>query len=171
MIAPLARRRDTGPSLEQVVVIALAADRLARAVSIDEVSRPLRDRIERWSSRATSPRGSHARTMVSDLVHCPVCVGWWTSLLMSAAWPGPMRARRGVAVAGAQVVLTLAARLVSEQGRVAIEHADLVSNQTSPDEASSDPPSDETPSGHLSTPGLVVTSSNVSEDQPATASA
>lgn len=128
------RRTERGPGLEQVAVIALAADRLARAISIDDISEPLRDRVDRWAGRASSERQRRRRAKVAELVHCPVCVGWWTSLLASAAWPGRMRMRRGVAVAGAQVVLTLAARLVSEQGRVAIEHADLVASRNGSDD-------------------------------------
>jgi hypothetical protein len=53
-----------------------------------------------------------------------VCTGWWSSLLLSMVWPGRCRFRRGLSVAGAQVLLTLAERLVSEQGRVAIRQAD-----------------------------------------------
>jgi hypothetical protein len=35
-----------------------------------------------------------------------------------------MRFRRGLSVAGAQVMITLAARLVSEEGRAAVREAD-----------------------------------------------
>ena len=39
-------------------------------------------------------------------------------------WPGPLRLCRGLSVAGSQVMITLAERLVSEQGRAAIHEAD-----------------------------------------------
>jgi hypothetical protein len=116
-------RHVTGPGLEEVVVIALAAGRIARAVSIDEISAPLRDRLDRPSPGATGA-AARVRGRVADLVHCPVCTGWWSSLLLSLVWPGNHRLRRGLSVAGAQVMLTLAERLVSEQGRVAIRQAD-----------------------------------------------
>lgn len=115
--------RRRGPGLEETVVIALAAGRLARAISTDEITEPMRAGIERWA--ADGPQRRSVRMALADLVRCPVCVGWWASLAASAAWPGRMRLRRGVAVAGVQVLLTLAERLVSEHGRAAIHHADL----------------------------------------------
>ena len=118
-------RRRTVTSLEEVMVIALAAQRIARAISTDTISAPLRQRLNGWAGRRQQrPLGSVAHTL-SELASCPVCTGWWTSLAMSAVWPGPARVRRGISVAGAQVVLTLLERLVSEQGRAAIHHADI----------------------------------------------
>ncbi len=114
----------SGPRLEEVVVIALAAGRVARAISVDQVTQPTRDRIDRWASMAAPSRRRRARQTVSELIHCPVCVGWWTSLATSAMWPGRMRLRRGLAVAGVQVLMTLGERLVSESGRAAIHDAD-----------------------------------------------
>ena len=61
---------------------------------------------------------------MADFVKCPVCTGWWASLAASALWPGHHRLRRGISVAGAQVLVTLAERLVSEQGRVAVTQAE-----------------------------------------------
>ena len=112
-------RAVSGPGLQEVVVIAFAADRLARAVSLDDITAPLRERL-----RGTSPKPRGVRRMTADLVECPVCTGWWSSLLLSMMWPGGHRLRRGLSVAGVQVLLTLAGRLVSEQGRVAIQQAE-----------------------------------------------
>ena len=114
--------RAGGPGLQEVIVIALAAGRIARAVSIDEISAPLRDRLSRPSQRTGA--SERWRRITADLVQCPVCTGWWSSLLLSMVWPGGYRLRRGLSVAGAQVLLTLAERLVSEQGRVAIRQAE-----------------------------------------------
>jgi hypothetical protein len=117
---------DRRVDLEEVVVIALAAQRLARAISTDEITAPLRDRLDTWAASAKRGRATGVVAgRLADLVRCPVCTGWWTSLAMSASWPGGSRLRRGVAVAGAQVLLTLAERLVSEQGRAAVHHADI----------------------------------------------
>jgi Protein of unknown function (DUF1360) len=113
-----------GPGVEETIVIGLAAGRLARAISVDEITEPLRARVDRWAAASGPSRG--ARQRVAEFVSCPVCVGWWTSLAMSLAWPGRMRLRRGVAAAGVQVLLTLTERLMSEQGRAAIHRADLV---------------------------------------------
>ncbi len=109
------------PRLEQVLVIALAAQRIARAVSTDEITQPVRDRLDRWAGSDSAG----ARRGVARLVGCPVCTGWWTSLAMSAVWPGKTKLRRGLSVAGAQVLLTLLERLVSERGRASIHEADL----------------------------------------------
>jgi hypothetical protein len=118
-------RRAPVASLEEVAVIALAAQRLARAISTDTISAPLRQRLSRRAGRAPQRGAGTVARWFDDLINCPVCTGWWTSLAMSAVWPGPARLRRGVSVAGAQVVLTLLERLVSEQGRAAIHHADI----------------------------------------------
>ena len=105
-------------------MIGLAAARVARAVSCDEVTAPLRDRLARAARAAHGGGSGRVVRWLSELVHCPVCTGWWTSLALSAMWPGQLRLRRGLSVAGAQVLITLAERLVSEQGRVAIHEAD-----------------------------------------------
>jgi hypothetical protein len=111
------------PRLEEVVVLALAADRLARAISVDEVSEPLRRRCHAWAATRRDSVGPH---WVTRLLDCPLCTGWWVSLAVSLAAPGRRRLLRGAAVSGAQVMLSLAERLVSEEGRVAIERADLL---------------------------------------------
>jgi hypothetical protein len=121
-----ASRRGQGGStrLEEVVVIGLAAARIARAISSDEITAPLRERIARAAGPEHSGRGRPLVKWASELVNCPVCTGWWASLALSAMWPGPLRVRRGLSVAGAQVIITLAERLVSEQGRAAVKEAD-----------------------------------------------
>jgi len=113
------------PRLHDVVVIALAAQRVARAISCDEITAPLRDVLDRWAELQQPRAAGRLARMVADLARCPVCTGWWASLAMSLAWPGPGRLRRGLSVAGAQVLLTLLERLVSEEGRAAIHHADI----------------------------------------------
>ncbi len=114
----------TLPRLEEVVVLALAASRVTRAVSLDEISAPLRKRIE-----ARASQGGPALVWGHKLVACPLCVGWWVSLALSLALPGRHRLVRGASVAGAQALLALAERLVSEEGRAAIYDADIVEAQ------------------------------------------
>lgn len=55
-----------------------------------------------------------------------MCVGWKTSIAVSLSAPGERRLHGGVTVAGAQVLLRLAERLVPERGRAAIHEADIV---------------------------------------------
>ena len=120
-----ARSAVRSPGLEEVVVIALAADRIARAISSDAITEGWRERLARAATSNNGDRSHRAvARWISELVHCPVCTGWWTSLALSALWPGGLRLRRGLSVAGAQVLLTLAERLVSEIGRAAIHQAD-----------------------------------------------
>lgn len=108
--------RGTGIPLTDVVVLGLAAARLARAVSVDEIGQPLRDRVNERTD------GSVNRWATS-LVGCPVCTGWWFSLVVSLLARGRHRVLRGVAVAGMQVLISLVERLVSEEGRAAVHQA------------------------------------------------
>ena len=121
---------SSGPRLEDVIVIAFGAARIARAISCDQIAAPVRRRLEHV---ATSAEGGSLQALASwssNLINCPVCTGWWASLALSALWPGPMRFRRGLAVAGAQVMITLAERLVSEEGRAAVREADELERLT-----------------------------------------
>ncbi len=116
------RTSDAGlPGLEEVVVLGFAASRVTRAISLDEISAPLR---ERFSARAS--QGGAMLEWTHKLVTCPLCVGWWVSLALSFSLPGRHRLVRGASVAGAQALMALAERLVSEEGRAAIYDADIV---------------------------------------------
>jgi hypothetical protein len=115
------------PRLEEVVVLALAATRLARAISVDEITAPARERVEAWAQRSPA---SGWRNRTVELVGCPVCVGWWISVGVSLAAPGRQRLLRGAAVAGLQVLLALAERLISEEGRAAIHLADQAAERS-----------------------------------------
>ena len=125
MRAGTARHTAAAPRLEEVVVIALAAQRLARALSTDSITAPMRRRVDELAAGATGASSRRLARTLADLLACPVCTGWWTSLAVSALWPGRMRLPRGLSVAGMQVLLTLLERLVSEQGRSAIHDADI----------------------------------------------
>jgi hypothetical protein len=114
------------PHLGEVVVLAFAASRISRAISLDEITAPLRARLE---ERAAT--GGTTLRWAAKLVECPLCVGWWVSLAVSVAAPGRHRLLRGASVAGVQVFLALAERLVSEEGRAAIHEADVVEAQAS----------------------------------------
>jgi hypothetical protein len=105
----------------------LAATRLARVISIDEITVPFRRRMEQWAEGPSAPKW---RTWSRDLVQCPVCVGWWTSLAISLAAPGRSRLLRGISVAGLQVVLALAERLISGEGRAAVYVAERAAAQS-----------------------------------------
>ncbi|MBA3287148.1 MAG: DUF1360 domain-containing protein [Acidimicrobiia bacterium] len=106
-----------------------SAQRLARAISCDDVTAPVRDRIDAWV-QSPAHRSTGAAQRLAEFVRCPVCTGFWLSLATSAAWPRQRRWRRGLSVAGVQVLLTIVERLVSEQGRAAIHHADITASQS-----------------------------------------
>jgi hypothetical protein len=113
--------RATGlPRLDEIAVLALASSRLTRAISLDEITSPLRDRLG-TKARGGGPVWSWAHRLLS----CPACLGWWVSLAVSLSVPGRHRLLRGASVAGGQVFLALLERLVSEEGRAAIHGADL----------------------------------------------
>lgn len=108
------------PRMEEIAVLAFASTRLTRAITLDEITTPLRGRLEQ---KAES--GNSAWVWASKLVSCPACVGWWVSMAISVMLPGRRRLLRGASVGGAQMLLALLERLVSEEGREAISSADL----------------------------------------------
>lgn len=112
-------------------MVALAAARIARAISVDEVSAGVRGRISALAERPSAGTRWHT---LDRLVGCPLCVGWWASLAVSLVTPGRHRLLRGVAAAGVQVLLALAERWVSEQGRTAI-HVANSAERTDADES------------------------------------
>jgi hypothetical protein len=122
-------RQPEVTGLAEILVIALGAQRIARAISSDEIAAPVRDRVDRWAETATGRRRGLARWTAS-LLRCPVCTGWWASLALSAVWPGRARVRRGISVAGGQVLLSLVERWISERGRASIHEADITAAQS-----------------------------------------
>jgi len=117
----ISRAETSLPGLEQIAVLALASSRLTRVVTLDEITAPLRERLD---AKAQDDADS-TWVWANRLVSCPACVGWWVSLGISVALPGRHRLLRGASVAGAQMFLALVERLVSEQGRAAISGADV----------------------------------------------
>jgi hypothetical protein len=146
---PARRSSRQVPGLEEVVVLALAASRLARAVSVDEITAPARGRVSQWASRC-GHRG--LPRWLDRLICCPLCTGWWFSMAVSLLAPGRQRVLRGVSVAGAQVMLSLAERLVSEEGRAAIQEADLLHEAVAAPDGEPAPDGDEAPAHEATTP-------------------
>lgn len=103
-----------------LIVVALAAYRVARLVALDTISLPFRERlfsfaydeehpVEGDGEWVAAPRAGW-RTWLYDLFTCPLCVGVWVSAGLYAAWrwwdTDPVRAVIVVlAVAGAQCFL------------------------------------------------------------------
>src|SRR3954470_8745579 len=61
------------PSFGEVVMIALGAQRVARAVSTDEITAPVRARLERWAESTRGTRYGAPARGAAKLVQCPVC--------------------------------------------------------------------------------------------------
>jgi len=92
-----------------VLVCALCAYRLARVVTIDTITAPLRAHVwdHAYHGVADYPdsadRKSRGWAWIYGLLSCPFCAGWWLALGTYAAWSwwawshGPIAA---VAVAG-----------------------------------------------------------------------
>lgn len=63
-----------------VVIVALISFRMARALSMDEIGKPVRSRLENW---AHGKPDSKVRAWFCELVHCPHCTGVWISFVVS----------------------------------------------------------------------------------------
>lgn len=73
------------PDLAVIVVLGLAAYRLARLVAVDSLTEDVRAVVYRWAwiddpdaDVDPSPRG-RVRPYLYELLTCPFCVGVWTS--------------------------------------------------------------------------------------------
>lgn len=65
------------------LVVALAGYRLARAVSVDDVTLPIRQGLYRWTYERGAPKSY--RVFLLDLINCPVCSGWWITIGLGLA--------------------------------------------------------------------------------------
>lgn len=106
-----------------IVLAALAAHRAARAVAVDTITQPLRERLEEWSvTDGISDRQLAVREKVVELVHCPHCIGFWLSLCALAAtrvrWLRPVVA--WWAVAGIQSTLA-SVQQAADQAPIAVD--------------------------------------------------
>lgn len=66
--------------LALVVIVAFAGYRLARAVAVDEITSPFRRLLYRRAYESLPPRRS--RVFLSDLFSCPLCIGFWMTLVL-----------------------------------------------------------------------------------------
>lgn len=75
----------------RVLVVGLAAYRLARIVAVDSISEPFRTWVF-WTGHADPdgtdepPVTSRPLTWLYGLVSCAYCAGWWIALGLYAAW-------------------------------------------------------------------------------------
>ena len=81
------------------VLLAFAAYRAARAVALDDISLPLRERLYEFAyddehpvidefDRTLTRPGVRApwRTWLYQLFTCPLCIGFWISAAFYSAW-------------------------------------------------------------------------------------
>lgn len=68
------------------VIVTAATARLTALIAQDEITNPIRDRLEDWSRDA--PEGSF-KERVTFLVNCTHCVSVWAAagILLTNAWP------------------------------------------------------------------------------------
>jgi Protein of unknown function (DUF1360) len=94
--------------LERLVLDGLATYRLARLLTMDDLTKGPRD----WLWKRAQQRGHHK---VAELVTCPHCVGVWAAagvVLVGPTIPGWHRVRAFLAVAGlASLAATVAGSL------------------------------------------------------------
>jgi hypothetical protein len=94
-------------------VVAFAGYRLARAVSVDDITKECRDLLYRWTYETGEPPKNYRRFLV-DLIGCPICTGWWITITIglicsSQLIDGPLvlHLLLAVSAAGGQCWLTL----------------------------------------------------------------
>jgi hypothetical protein len=99
--------RTTPPlSVADVVLLALATNRLTRIVSREPIASPLRAPFTRFTGGTKGPaqlaeeaRGEGAREVVGELVTCPFCLSQWVATGLGAAMVfAPSAGRFGVQV-------------------------------------------------------------------------
>lgn len=132
------------PSRWPIVLAALAAHRAARAIAVDSISKPFRDRIELWSlverrDRNGDLRDNTGREWLFKLVTCPHCCGFW--LAGAALYVSRYRQRRrGLltfilewwAVAALQDTLTSIQSAADESAAVNVERIRQMRKAASP---------------------------------------
>jgi hypothetical protein len=89
--------------IEDLVLDSLAAYRLARLVTMDDLTKPARDRVWHWAME-------HKRHRLAEFVTCPHCVGVWVaagvvSFTALRGVPGWRHVRTVLAVAGAESLM------------------------------------------------------------------
>lgn len=107
----------------RVALVGFAAFRLARALTLDRISDPLRAWVHRHAFRVghRMPAGGGAHEEVIEtksrtwswcygLVSCPHCASWWIALGLAVAWFGTWTVTFGIAAVAAA---GLASALVS----------------------------------------------------------
>jgi hypothetical protein len=65
-----------------ILILGIAAYRLARILPVDEIAQPVRDRITLWTypdKPEITAKETAQRKWVGKLLACPVCLGWWIS--------------------------------------------------------------------------------------------
>lgn len=102
----------------RVVLVGLVAYRLARAVSLDTITDPLRDWLHRRAYRIiAAPPGrkepvvivrSRPWAWVYSLISCAFCASWWIALGASALWFGEWSMDFAVAAVASAGVAALA---------------------------------------------------------------
>lgn len=86
------------------VVVALATKRLTQLIVEDELTRPLREAVDRWAHGA--PEFSF-RDRVATLVMCPACMSVWSggAILLAGRHPVGRLLARILAASGAALIL------------------------------------------------------------------
>lgn len=79
---------------------ALACYRLTRLVVVDEITAPLREKLQRVVMRSDVDDGAAAK--LNTLIRCPWCASWWLALVMPML---PRWAKRALALSAVAGIL------------------------------------------------------------------
>lgn len=104
----------------RVIIVGIAAYRLARVVAVDSITEPARSCLF-WAGHAdpdnTGPIvTSRVVAWAYALVSCPFCVGWWLALLLWFAWPPASTGAIAVGALAAAGVASLCSSLDASRG-------------------------------------------------------
>lgn len=117
------------------LLLALSVFRLARIVSSDPVTEPLRAPVTTDTEDGSEPKGQGAQRALGELVSCPMCIGVWISaaLTYGLLWiPGPTRVLLAIfGSAGAAEALNFAMSVLDATTKAETKEAELVDAVTS----------------------------------------
>lgn len=60
-----------------LIVVGIATYRIARAIAVDDITRPMREKIA---------YGTRTPSRLAELVLCPICVGFWVGMTLGLGY-------------------------------------------------------------------------------------
>ncbi len=85
---------DGMPYWLQILLLCVATFRLTRLVSQDQITQPIRDRLDRWEAEGrvdldkhrVPTRRARGAAWLNEMLSCGWCSSWWCGLFVAVAW-------------------------------------------------------------------------------------